>query len=164
MTFKVLQCHSDQKRRAQVLHRGAVVPRALDATGYNPALQPKSDHYFPVVNPVDGIASETLPSAQQGPVNTPNSAILEGGGKRRRLSSRSSDVMRTGRSTASSQAVVDEPSSQANSSATSDQGNINEEGVTDEMEWSTMNAEEVQYQCNYTDEFDRFLVEILNHY
>ena len=63
LTFKVLQCHADPKRRAQVLHRGAVVPRVLDAVCYNSALQPKSNHYFSVAKPIDGIARETLPSA-----------------------------------------------------------------------------------------------------
>ena len=56
MTFKVLQCHANPHQRAQVLRRGAVVPRSLDAAGYNSALQSKSDHYFPVVRPEGGIA------------------------------------------------------------------------------------------------------------
>ena len=57
VTFKVLQCHADPHQRAQVLHRDAVVLRALDAVYYNSALQPKSDHNFPVVKPVDSIDS-----------------------------------------------------------------------------------------------------------
>ena len=86
MTFKVIQCHSDPHQRAQVFHRGAVVPRALDAACYNTALHPNSDHYFPVVRLAGCIASKTLPSSHQGTVDTPDSAISEGGGKRRRLS------------------------------------------------------------------------------
>ena len=66
MNFKVLQCHANPHQRDQVLHRGDVVPCALDAAVYNSDLQPKSDHYFPVVKPVDGIASKTLPLAQRG--------------------------------------------------------------------------------------------------
>ena len=49
MTLKVLQCHSDPKKRAQVLHRGAVFLPSIEVSGYNSALQPKSDHYFPAV-------------------------------------------------------------------------------------------------------------------
>ena len=136
-----------------MLHRGAVVPQASDAAGYNSALQPKSDHYFLVVKPEGGIASETLPPPQHGTVDPPDSARSEGGEKRRRLLSPSSDELSMGQSTAySSDAVVDNPSSQDDLSTTSNQGNVNEEGATDEMEWSAMNTEEVQDQCNYTDE------------
>ena len=126
MTFKVIKCHADPHKWAQMLHRGAVVPLALDAAGYNSALQPKSDHYFPVVSPKGGISSETLQSAQHGTVDPPNSAISEGGGKRCRLSSPSSDELSMGRSTAySADAVVDEPILSDNLSATSNRGNVN---------------------------------------
>ena len=139
MTFKVLQCHANPKRRAQVLHRGAVVPRALDAAGYNSALQQKSEHYFPIVRPEGGITRKTLPLAQHGNVDAPDSAILEGGGKRRRLPSPSSDELSMGQSTAySSKSVVDEPILPDDLSATANRGNVNEEGATDEMEWSEM--------------------------
>ena len=30
--FKVLQCHADPKNRAQIMHRGVVVPRSIDAS------------------------------------------------------------------------------------------------------------------------------------
>ena len=96
MTFKVLQCHSDLHQQAQVLHRVAVVPRDLDATGYNSDLQPKSDHYFPVVRSEGGISSETLQLSHQGTVDPHNSDILEGGEKRRRLLSPSSDQLSMG--------------------------------------------------------------------
>ena len=127
MTFKFRQCHADLRRHAQVLHRGAVVPRALDAAGYNYALHPKSDHYFPVVRQESGIASKTLPSAQQGTVDPPDSAISEGGGKRRRLSNPSSDELSMGQSTAySAEAVVDDQILPDDLSATANWGNVNE--------------------------------------
>ena len=92
VTFKVIQCHAYPKRWSRVLHRGTVVPRALNAVGYNSALQPKSDAYFPVVKPDDGIAGKDVPLALQETVNPPNNAIAEGGDKRRRLSSQPSAV------------------------------------------------------------------------
>ena len=79
-----------------MLHRGAVVPRALDALGYDSALQPKSDHYFLFVKPEGGIASKTLPPPQHGTVDPPDSARSEGGEKRRRLLSPSSDELSMG--------------------------------------------------------------------
>ena len=110
-----------------MLHRGAVVPRALDALGYDSALQPKSDHYFPVLRLEGGIASKTLPSAQHGTVDPLDSAILEGGGNRRRLLSLSSDELSIGRSTVySADAVVDEPNSPDDLSPTANLGNVNE--------------------------------------
>ena len=54
MTFKVLQCNTDPKFSIRVLHRGTVVPRAEESAGYNSALQPKSDAYFPVERPNGG--------------------------------------------------------------------------------------------------------------
>ena len=50
MTFKVVRCHEGTKRLLQILHRGVVVPRYLSASGYNSALQLKSDAYFPEVS------------------------------------------------------------------------------------------------------------------
>ena len=129
-------------------------------------MQPKSDHYFPVVKPIDGIARKTLPSALQGTVHPPDNTIAEGGDKRRRLSRQPSAVMRPGRSTATAHAVVDEPSLQENenSSATDDRGDVNEEGATDEIDWCAMNKEEVQDQYNCTHVCDGRPVEILSHY
>ena len=166
VTFKVLQCHAKPKRRSRVLHRGTIVPRALDAVGYNSALQPKNDAYFPVVKPDVGIAGKALPSALQGNVHPPDNTIAEGGDKRRRLSSQPSDVMRPGLSTTTDHAVVDEPILQENEnpSATDDQGDVNEEGATDEIVCSAMNREEVQDQYNCTDKCDGVPVEILSHY
>ena len=59
--------------------------------------------------------------------------------------------------------MLDEPSSPDDFSATANWGNVNEEGATDEMEWSAMNTEEVQDQCNYTDKIYQSWVEILHH-
>ena len=107
MTFKVLQCHSDPKKQAQILHRGAIVPGSLEVSGYNSALQPKSDAYFSAVRSEGGGSSETSRSAHQGTVGPPDNIITEGGGKRRKISSPPSDQLRTGRSTAdSAEAVV----------------------------------------------------------
>ena len=47
--------------------------------------------------------------------------------------------------------MVDEQSLQDDLYATADQGDVNEEGETDETECSAMNTEEVQDHCNYTD-------------
>ena len=166
MTFKVLQCHADPKRWIRVLHRGDVFPRVLNSAGYNSDLQPKSDAYFPVVKPDGGIAVKAVTSALQGTVDTPDNDIAEGGDKRRKLSSRSSSVMRPGQSTVTTHTVVDEPSSteRLSSSATDDRGDVYEEGATDDLSWSAINKEEVQDQYNCTDECDGVPVEILTHY
>ena len=79
-----------------MLNRGAVAPHALDAAGYNSALQPKSDRYFPVVRPEGGISSKTLPFPQHGTVDPLNSSISEGGEKRHRLLSPSLDELSMG--------------------------------------------------------------------
>ena len=107
ITFKVLQCHSNPKKRAQILHRGAIVPHSIEVSGYNSALQPKIDAYFPSVQSEGGGSSETSPSAHQGTVDPPDNVIPEGGGKRRKLSSTPSGQLRMGRYTAdSAEAVV----------------------------------------------------------
>ena len=72
-------------------------------------------------------------------MDPPDNAISEGGGKRRRLSSPYSGQLSTGRSTAySAEAVVDDQILPDDLSATANRGNVNEEGVTDDMEWSAM--------------------------
>ena len=107
MIFKVFQCHADPNKRVQILQRGAVVPRYLDASEYNSALQTKSDAYFPDVRSEDGGSSKTTPSPHQGIVDPPDNVITEGGGKRRKLSSPSPGQLSTGRSTVdSTEAVV----------------------------------------------------------
>ena len=125
MTFKVLQCHADPKIRSRVLHRGTVVPHALNSVGYNSALHTKSDAYFPVERPLDGIGGEAMPLVPLGIVNYPDNAIAEGGRNRNVPLSYSSTVMRPGQSTATINAVVDKPSSTVDySSATDDQGDM----------------------------------------
>ena len=59
MTFKVLQCNEDPRKRNIVLHRGAVVLHSPTATGYNSALAPKSDAYFQNVQVEGGATSKT---------------------------------------------------------------------------------------------------------
>ena len=71
MNFKVLQCHADPKIQSRVLHRGTVVPRALNSVGCNSALQPRSDAYFPVERPLDGIDGKAVPLVPLGIVNPP---------------------------------------------------------------------------------------------
>ena len=78
MTFNVLQCHADPKVRSRVLHRGTVVPRALNSIGYKSALQPRIDAYFPVERPLDSIAGKAVPSVPIGILNSPDNAIAEG--------------------------------------------------------------------------------------
>ena len=126
MTFKVLQCHADPKIRSRALYRGTVVPRALNSVGYNSALQPKSDAYFPVEKPHDVIAGKAMASAPLGIVNPTNNAIAEGGRKRNVPLSQFSAVMRPGQSTATAHSVVNKPSSTVDySSETDDQGDMN---------------------------------------
>ena len=85
MTFKVLQCNKDPKKRNMVFHRGFVVPRSLTTKGYNSALAPNSDTYFPDVRVEGGSTSKTAPSVHQGTVDTPNISMPDGGGKRHNL-------------------------------------------------------------------------------
>ena len=82
MTFKVLQCNADPKFSNRVLHRGTVVPRAVNSVGYNSALQPKSDAYFPVERPLDSTLGGAVPLVPLGTVNPPDNANTEGGRKR----------------------------------------------------------------------------------
>ena len=81
MTFKVLQCNTDPKFPNRVLHRGTIVPRAEESVGYNSALQPKSDAYFPVERSNGGTSGEAVPSAPLGTVNPPDNTNAEGGRK-----------------------------------------------------------------------------------
>ena len=75
MAFKVLQYNEYPRKRNMVLHRGFVVPRSLTATGYNSALEPKSDVYFPDVKVECGSTSKNSTSGHQGAVDPPNTAI-----------------------------------------------------------------------------------------
>ena len=60
MTFKVLHCNEDLHKRNIFFHRGVVVLRSLKAIGYNSALTPESDAYFPDVK-VEGGATKKPP-------------------------------------------------------------------------------------------------------
>ena len=129
MTFKVLQCNADPKFPNRVLNRGTVVPRAEESVGYNYALQPKSDAYFPVARPHGGTSGEAVPSVPRGTVNPPDNANAEGGRKRNMASSQPS-VKRPGQSAATSSAVADMPSSTGDySSASDDQGDMDGYGA-----------------------------------
>ena len=61
MTFKVLQCHKDPHNWSLIMHKGVIVPHSLTATGYNSALQPKSDTYFQNMQVEGSATSKTLP-------------------------------------------------------------------------------------------------------
>ena len=84
LTFKVLQCNEDPQNCNVVVHRGIVVPHSLTEKGYNCALAPKSDAYFPVVQVEGGDTSKTVPLEHQGTVYPPDITITEEGGKRRK--------------------------------------------------------------------------------
>ena len=49
MTFKLIHCNAYAHKRNVVVLRGVVILSSLTETGYNSALVPKSDTYFPVV-------------------------------------------------------------------------------------------------------------------
>ena len=86
MTFKVLQCNEHPHEHNIVVHRGAVVPLSPAAIGYNSALAPKSDAYFPVGKAESGATIKTAPLEHQGIVDPPDISITEGEGNRRKLS------------------------------------------------------------------------------
>ena len=110
-TFKVIQCHEYLKKRVQILLRGVIVPRYLATSGYNSSLQPKSDAYFPEVRTERGATSKNAPSLHQSIVDLPDIAIMEGGGKRRKLSSSFPRLVGTDRFTvAHIEAVAEKPS------------------------------------------------------
>ena len=100
MTFKVLQCNEDLHERNIVVHRGVVVPRSLTSIGYNSALEPNSDAYFPDVQVEGGATSKTDPLGHQGTVNPPDITIAEVGGKRQKPSSSPPTIVEPDRSTA----------------------------------------------------------------
>ena len=67
------------------LHRGVVVPRSPIEIGFNSALAPKSDAYFPYVQ-VEGVTnSKIVPLGHQGTVDPLDINIPEGGGKRLKI-------------------------------------------------------------------------------
>ena len=89
MTFKVIQCTEDSRKRNIVLHRVVVVPCSPTAIGYNSALTPKSDAYLPYVKVEDGATRKIAHLRHQGTVDLPDIVIPEGGGNWRKLLSSS---------------------------------------------------------------------------
>ena len=164
MTFKVLQFNADPKFPNRVLRRGTVVPRAEESVGYNSALQPKSDAYFPVAGPLDRTSGKAMQSVPLGTVNPPDNSNAEGGRKRNMPLSQPS-VKRPGRPAAASSAVADMPSSTGDySSVSDDQGDMDRYVETDEQTWGEMDNDEVQDQYNCTDQCDGNPVEIISRY
>ena len=91
MTFKVLQCDEDPHNHNIVVYRGVVVLRSLTATGYNYALAPKSDSYFPNFQVECGPPNKIVPSEHQGAMDILDISIACRGGKRCKPSSSLSD-------------------------------------------------------------------------
>ena len=152
MTFKVIHCYEDPKKRVQILHRGVVIPRSLSESGYNSALQPNSDAYFPEVRTEGGANIKTAPSLHKVIVDPPNIFMTEGGRKRRKLLSSSPRHVGTDRSTvAPIETVTENPSIVDDVPVPDNIGYVNEEGATDDMYWSEMGQEEVQDQLNYAE-------------
>ena len=81
MTFKVLQCNKYLHKRNIVVHRGVIVPRSLTATGYNSALAPNSDTYFPVIQVEGGDPRKNVQLEHQIPVYPPR--YFHSGGRRK---------------------------------------------------------------------------------
>ena len=85
-------------------------------------------------------------------MDPPDIIITEGGRKLRTLLSPSSTRFSTYQSTVDPiETVVENPSIVQVVPVTANQGDVNEEGVTDDMDWSAMGQEEVKYQLNDAD-------------
>ena len=163
MTFRVLQCNDDMHKRHAVVHRSIAVPRSPTATGYNFVLAPKIDSYFTVVQVEGGATSKNVPLEHQGTVDPPDIYIAERRGKRRKPSSSFPKSVELDQPTANSNdAVVDGPSTAGGFPALANIGDVNENGTTNEMDWSAMGQKEVQDQHNYADKFDIFPIDILS--
>ena len=80
MTFKFIQGNIDPHMCNMVVHRGVIVSRNLEPTGYNYALAPKSDAYLPEVYLECGTPSKPTTTKQQETMNPPNIALAEGEG------------------------------------------------------------------------------------
>ena len=163
MTFKVLQCNEDPHKRNDIFRRDFFFHRYLKVTGYNSALAPKSDAYFPVMQVEGGETRKTVPLEHQGTVDPPDIYIAERRGKRRKPSSSFPKSVELDQPTANSNdAVVDGPSTAGGFPALANIGDVNENGTTNEMDWSAMGQKEVQDQHNYADKFDIFPIDILS--
>ena len=71
MTFKVIHGNIDPHKGNMVVHRGVIVSRNLEPTGYNYALAPKSDAYLPEVYLKGGTPSKPTTTKQQETMNLP---------------------------------------------------------------------------------------------
>ena len=85
MTFKVILCNTDLHKHKMVLHRGVVVPRNLEAAGYNSALAPNSDTYFSEVHLEGGLPSIPDTPVHQGTVDPPILSLQRGEEKEKYL-------------------------------------------------------------------------------
>ena len=148
-----------------MLHRGVVVPSDLTATGYNSTLAPKSDAYLPDAQVESVATSKTAPSGHLGTVDPPNTAIPEGGGNQRKISSSSQKIVESDRSTvAPIETLVDVSGTADNFLALENQEDMNEKGTTDGMDWYALGQDKVQYHLNDTDVLDIRPVNILSCY
>ena len=64
----------------------------------------------------------------------------------------------------SNEAVVDGPGTTDGFPALSNQGILNENGTTDDMDWAEIGQKEVQYQQNDADKLDICPIDILSCY
>ena len=97
---------------------------------------PKSDTYFPVGQLKYGATIKTALLEHQGTLDPPDISITEGGGKRRKPSSYPPKSVGSDRSNAgSNEAVVDVKGIADGFPALYNQGDVNENGKTDDMDW-----------------------------
>ena len=78
VAFKVIQYNTDPHKHIMVVNRGVAVPCNLSGTGYNSALAPKSDAYFPEVQFEGGTPSTPAKPVHQVDVDPPAIFIDEG--------------------------------------------------------------------------------------
>ena len=92
MNFKVIHYNNDLHNRNMVVHRGVIITRNLEVTGYRSDLGPKSDASLPEVNLESGPSIITAIPGQKGTMDLPDISISEGGGKRHKPLNSSLDV------------------------------------------------------------------------
>ena len=161
----MIQCHEDLKKRFQIMHRDVLVQHSLTATGYNYALQPKSDAYFLEVLTEGGATIKTAPSFHQGIVDTLDISITKGGGNLHNPSSPSPQYVGMFQPiVVPIETVLDNPGNLDVVPVTDNRGDVNEEGASDYMDWSTMVQEGVQYRLNDADKLDICPIDILSCY
>ena len=137
MTFKMLQCNANPHKCNMVVHRGVIITRNLEVTGYRSDLGPKSDASLPEVNLESGPSIITAIPGQKGTMDLPDISISEGGGKRHKPSSSPLDGI--------NHAEVDQTATECEEAAEDGQGNVdeftamanqvnvNKNGTTDDM-------------------------------